>query len=95
MPGMQGTQRVLIKVSMSGILWWVRQVILILLGSFFLLFGIHLLILAYRLNDPSWFIMTFFASNLIILISAALLVGFILRIVTVLKNPKKQEDSKG
>jgi hypothetical protein len=95
MPGMQGTQRVLIKVSMSGILWWVRQVILILLGSFFLLFGIHLLILAYRLNDPSWFIMMFFASNLIILISAALLVGFILRIVTVLRNPKKQEDSKG
>lgn len=92
---MQGTQRVLIKVSMSGILWWVRQVILILLGSFFLLFGIHLLILAYRLNDPSWFIMMFFASNLIILISAALLVGFILRIVTVLRNPKKQEDSKG
>ena len=80
---------------MSGILWWVRQVILILLGSFFLLFGIHLLILAYRLNDPSWFIMMFFASNLIILISAALLVGFILRIVTVLRNPKKQEDCKG
>jgi hypothetical protein len=49
------------------------------MGFFFLLFGIHLLIAAYRLNNPFWFIMTFFASNLIILISAALLVGFIIR----------------
>jgi hypothetical protein len=73
---------------MPGMLWWIRQFILILMGCFFLVFGIHLLILAYRLNDPSWFIMTFFASNLIILISAALLIGFILRIVNVLKRPR-------
>jgi hypothetical protein len=89
---MLGTEQLLMKVSMSGMLWWVRQVVLILLGSFFLLFGIHLLILAYRLNDPSWFIMMFFASNLIILISAALLVGFILRIVNVLKRIRNQGD---
>jgi len=65
---------------MSGISQWVRQIALILMGCFFLIFGIHLLISAYRLDNPFWFIMTFFASNLIILISAALLVGFILRI---------------
>ncbi|MFO7738172.1 MAG: hypothetical protein R6V46_06865 [Desulfatiglandaceae bacterium] len=77
---------------MPGMLWWIRQVILIVSGTFFLLFGIHLLISAYRLHDPAWFIMTFFASNLIILISAALLVGFILRIVNVLKRLRNQGD---
>jgi hypothetical protein len=81
------------KVSMSGIFWWIRQVILILFGSFSLFFGIQLLIVAYRLNDPAWFIMTFFASNLIILISAALLVGFVIQVVTFLKNSKIQKDA--
>jgi hypothetical protein len=46
---------------------------------FFLLFGIYLLILSYQLTDPLSFIMTFFASNLVILISAALLLGLVLR----------------
>lgn len=50
-----------------------------LVGCFFLIFGIQLLISAYQLKNPFWFVMTFFASNLIILISAALLVGFIVR----------------
>ena len=54
----------------------------IALGSvevFFLLFGIYLLILSYRLTDPLSFIMTFFASNLVILISGALLLGLVLK----------------
>jgi len=50
-----------------------------LAGCFFLIFGIQLLISAYQLKNPFWFVMTFFASNLIILISAALLVGFIVQ----------------
>jgi hypothetical protein len=57
-------------------------VIFTLAGCFFLAFGIILLISAYQLKDPFWFIMTFFASNLIILISAALLVGFIVQMVS-------------
>ena len=69
--------------------WWVRQVTLTLVGCFFLAFGIQLLISAYRLKDPFWFVMTFFASNLIILISAALLVGFIVRMV----SSKKSSDN--
>jgi hypothetical protein len=65
---------------MTGIFQWIRQIALIFMGCFFLAFGIHLLISAYRLDNPFWFIMTFFASNLIILISAALLVGFVVRL---------------
>ncbi len=44
-----------------------------------MLFGVHVLVAAYQVNDPYTFILTFFASNFIILFSAALMVGFILR----------------
>jgi hypothetical protein len=62
--------------SLEGILWWIRQTVLILLACFFLIFGVHLLISGYQLRNPYAFILTFFASNLIILISAALLITF-------------------
>ena len=53
---------------------------------FFLLFGVYLLVLAYHLTDPLSFIMTFFASNLVILISAVLLLGLVLKF----RKKKKQ-----
>ncbi len=66
----------------------VRQGFLIITGCFFILFGVHLLISAYQLKDPFLFIMTFFASNLIILISAALTLGFTIRLF---RSEKKEE----
>jgi len=65
-----------------GNYWWVRQFILIAVAGFYLVFGIQLLVSAYRLNDPTSFIFTFYASNFIILFSAALLAGFVYRLVT-------------
>ena len=76
---------------MSGIFWWIRQVVLILLGSFFLYYGIELLISSYSLNDPFTFIMTFFASNFIILISATLIFGFAYRMITVYRQSKNHD----
>ena len=76
---------------MTGIFWWIRQIILILLGIFFLYYGVELLVASYRLNDPYTFIMTFFASNFIILISAALVFGFAYRMVTVYRQLKNIE----
>ena len=60
-----------------SIYWWIRQIILVLIAGFYLIFGIQLLISAYQLNEPGTFILTFYASNFMILISGALLVGFI------------------
>lgn len=71
---------------MHDVFWWIRQVILVLVGCFFLIFGVHVLIAAYGLEDPFSFIMTFFASNLIILISATLVIGFIIRMVRSYKH---------
>jgi len=74
---------------MYSVFWWLRQVILILAGCFFLAFGIHILIASYKLKDPYSFIMAFFASNLIILISATLILGFIIRMIRVYKVLKE------
>ena len=65
----------------KAIPWWVTQVALALVAIFFILFGVDLLIMAYRIADPFSFIMTFFASNLIILISCTHLLIFILNMV--------------
>lgn len=71
---------------MSIILWLIRQVVLILIGTFFLYYGIQLLISAYDLNDPFIFIMIFFAANFIILISGTLIFGFVYRMVLALRQ---------
>lgn len=77
---------------MSIIFWWIRQVVLIVIGAFFLYYGIHLLISSYSLKDPFVFIMTFFASNFIILISGTLVFGFAYRMVTVFRQSKKNDE---
>jgi hypothetical protein len=76
---------------MSGIFWWTRQLVLILVGAFFLYYGIELLISSYGLKEPYTFLMTFFASNFIILISAALIIGFAYRMVAVYRQSKNIE----
>ena len=63
------------------------------MGSFFLYYGIELLISSYKLDDPYSFIMTFFASNFIILISAALVFGFVYRMIFVYRRLKKTDSN--
>ena len=77
---------------MSNLFWWIWQIILISVGAFFLYFGIRLLISAYELNDPFTFLMTFFASNFIILISAALIIGFAYRMITAYRQSRKSNN---
>ena len=73
--------------------WWVRQAGLILLGGFFLYFGIVVLVGAYALDNPITFIMTFFASNLIILISTTILIGIIYRMIRFYREQKGRDKS--
>jgi len=63
-----------------------KQIVLSVVSCFFLLFGISLLKASYSLNNPEWFILTFFSASFIILISAALLVGFIVRLFHLYKG---------
>jgi hypothetical protein len=70
--------------------WWVTQVSLALVAAFFIVFGIDVLLTAYRISDPFSFILTFFASNLIILISATLLLAFIVRMVAQMRKTREK-----
>jgi hypothetical protein len=72
--------------------WWIRQIFLVLVGCFFVLFGVHILILSYQLKDPFSFVMTFFSSNLIILISATLVIGFVIRMKKAYSNPEMKKN---
>lgn len=65
--------------------WWLGHIMLTSGACFFVFFGISLLMAAYRLKDPFSFIMTFFAASLIILISAVLTVGFVLRMIRTIR----------
>jgi len=77
---------------MSNLFWWIRQIVLISISAFFLYFGIRLLVSAYNLNDPFTFLMTFFASNFIILISAALMIGFAYRMITAYRQSRNSDN---
>jgi hypothetical protein len=76
---------------MTNLFWWLRQIILVSVGAFFVYFGIQLLISAYELNDPFTFLMTFFASNFVILISGTLIIGFVYRMITVYRQAKNSD----
>lgn len=76
--------------TMPGLFWWIRHILLALGGLFFLFFGIQLLIASYGLEDPFNFVMTFFASNLMILISAALLAGFVCRMIAAIRSSREE-----
>ena len=73
----------------EDIIWLVGQTGLVLTAVFFFYFGIQVLLSAFALKEPFSFILTFFASNFIILISATLLAGFLIRINAFFKGRKK------
>lgn len=79
------------KTPITAVIWWIRLGLLMLGGCFFLFFGIYLLIAAYHLKNPFTFVMTFFASNLIILISVVLLIGFVLKGITTFRSPNDEK----
>jgi uncharacterized Tic20 family protein len=72
--------------------WLATLVVLALIALFFILFGVDLLYTAYQITEPFSFVMTFFASNLIILISATLLLIFVLKIVATIRRSKDREE---
>jgi len=47
--------------SISGLYWWFGFCLLVLLALAFLVFGIYILIISYRLQNPFIFIPTFFS----------------------------------
>lgn len=69
--------------------WWIFQIVLVLISLFFLFFGVNLLRASYGLDDPFSFIMTFFAASFVLLISTALALTFVIKMVRVFKRIQK------
>lgn len=72
--------------------WWLLQAFLTSVSAFFLVFGLDLLMGSYSLKDPFSFIMTFFSASFIILISLTLMITFIIKMIRVYQQIKKQTD---
>ncbi|MEE4365379.1 MAG: hypothetical protein V2J08_15690 [Desulfotignum sp.] len=71
--------------------WWILQIVLMLISLFFLFFGVNLLRASYGLDDPFSFIMTFFAASFVLLISTALVLTFVIKMVRVFKRIQKPQ----
>jgi hypothetical protein len=70
-------------------LWWWGKILLIFCGSvFFLFFGVGNLLNAYKVSNPLEFIVLFFSSSLMILISVTGVIYVIFQLLSLRKTPE-------
>lgn len=62
------------------------------LAAFFAWLGTCQLVGAYRLNDPYAFIMIFFGASLMIMISAVMALGFVVRMHRAVRGGRRETD---
>jgi len=55
---------------MNALIWWALNLFIGMVSLFFLARGINVLVYSYTLNNPLEFIMYFFSSSMLILVSA-------------------------
>jgi TRAP-type C4-dicarboxylate transport system permease small subunit len=77
------------------LLWWIACSASAILSIFFLFVGISLCIASYNLNHPHQFILTFFASNLIILISVVVIIAVVIRVISRVRQGDPQPAVEG
>jgi di/tricarboxylate transporter len=59
---------------MDNLLWWGKQIVIGGVAVFFLVTGINVLVASYTLTNPLEFIMYFFSSSMLILVSIVFLI---------------------
>ena len=74
--------------KISEFYWWFGFCLLVMLAVAFLVFGIYILIISYRLQNPFIFLPTFFSSSLMILVCLSLIAGLAIKGFTRLKKNK-------
>jgi len=82
------------KRFMRSWLWWLKNIFIAFFSLFFLVFGINALMTAYSAKNPYEFIMYFFSSSLIVLISIVGIIYPAFRIRAAIKFHKTAENSK-
>ncbi|UCD70994.1 MAG: hypothetical protein JSW70_08315 [Syntrophobacterales bacterium] len=66
---------------MRPIFWWAYHIFILLICMGFLILGIKMLRGAYGMQSPLNFFIAFFGSSMMILVSGALIVGFLIKII--------------
>lgn len=59
---------------------WIKNILILLLSSLFLIIGINTLIGSYRINNPVEFVMYFFSASLLILVCIVGIIYFFCRL---------------
>jgi len=55
---------------MDAFFWWISKIVIGIVSLFFVIRGIDVLVHSYSLNNPAEFLMYFFSSSMLILVSA-------------------------
>jgi len=66
---------------MRPFFWWAFHILVLLICTGFFILGINMLRGAYGMQSPLNFFIAFFGSSMMILISGALIVGFVIKII--------------
>ena len=82
------------KIKMSSCLWWGKNILIAIFSFLFLVFGVEALIGSFYLNNPLEFIMYFFSSCLIVLISLVGIIYPAFQVHTLLRPRKIDHDSE-
>jgi predicted RND superfamily exporter protein len=64
---------------MTTTLIWIKNIAVLALSLFFLVYGINIMFGAFKLNNPLEFVMSFFSASLLILVCLVGIVYFIFR----------------
>jgi len=72
---------------MNAFFWWISKLFIGIVSLFFFIRGLEVLIGSYSLNNPAEFIMYFFSSSMLILVSA---VGIIYSAVRIFKRIREE-----
>ena len=73
--------------NMNTLFWWVSKLFIGMVSLFFLVRGIDVLVHSYTLNNPLEFLMYFFSSSMLILVSA---VGVIYCVVRIFRRIREE-----
>ncbi|MHB8769705.1 MAG: hypothetical protein ACYC7J_01765 [Syntrophales bacterium] len=79
---------------MGSILWWGKNIVILLVAVFFLIFGIETLIGSFTLKNPLEFIVYFFSSSFMVLVSIVGIIYPVFQVHGYFKPRKIDTDAK-
>jgi multisubunit Na+/H+ antiporter MnhE subunit len=79
---------------MGSCLWWGKNILIAIFSFFFLVFGIETLVGAFYVKNPLEFIMYFFSSCLIVLVSLVGIIYPTFQVHTLCRHRKIDNDPK-